>query len=630
MRPSARGRGPGAGDPGASFEACPRAVQPLGARQRARGRAPGRIALASQALVGQAPTTTVGPDRGDVGGSAGPGPRDLRHGRPGRGPAPTSPERGPLGATLREPHVGWFGRHGRRRVRIARRGQRGFFVLQGCTVFGGGPGSRGFIVVFVPAHWLGVSLNLDPDGTAIGLEGPAPLSGEARTGHPPLTRASWPLPAAGGSMWRGRPAHPQCSQRCPWLAVGLAARDPRCSSTSWGRGDAAAAGAARTATSTDIFRPVARTCSASPALDGYYKRVNPAFERTLGHTASRACCRARLLEFVHPDDRERNRQDARRTRPRGGDVLGYEEPGPSRADGAGDLAAVGNTAGDAGEWGAGVRPPPATVTEKPDADRGAGPRCVGVATLVAEGPRRPGALFQRGCGRGRSGARRGRDAPAALRGGRQEPRWVGSSGASDADLGVDSHPSAVPIVVSRPPLGCDRRRLGGIPEMAGGDTETRMAQFHRSWWRPPSLTPRGSGRGRCVAPSQSRRRADEGPPEGSRREPARWRAAAAHEHDAWALAGWPANELARPTRRSPSCWRRPLSNAEQGDRRGGAKARAPASSPRVLHRGRARARAQDARAPAPPIPVTVDRADRRTVARARSRVQRLLHREQRR
>jgi PAS domain S-box-containing protein len=42
-------------------------------------------------------------------------------------------------------------------------------------------------------------------------------------------------------------------------------------------------------------------------FDGYFKRVNPAFERMLGHSAETLLSRP-IFDFVHPDDRERTRQ----------------------------------------------------------------------------------------------------------------------------------------------------------------------------------------------------------------------------------------------------------------------------------------------------------------------------------
>ncbi|MEA2306102.1 MAG: hypothetical protein QOH43_3382, partial [Solirubrobacteraceae bacterium] len=94
-------------------------------------------------------------------------------------------------------------------------GQRGFFVVQGAQ-FGRGPGSQGFIVVFVPADWLSVSLNLNPRRTAVGLDG-RPLSGALAT-----------APAAGKSFdgltrrWRVEVAlePPTALQATlPWLVL---------------------------------------------------------------------------------------------------------------------------------------------------------------------------------------------------------------------------------------------------------------------------------------------------------------------------------------------------------------------------------------------------------------------------
>ena len=42
-------------------------------------------------------------------------------------------------------------------------------------------------------------------------------------------------------------------------------------------------------------------------LNGFYKRVNPAFERILGYTEEESLSRP-FLEFIHPEDREAARR----------------------------------------------------------------------------------------------------------------------------------------------------------------------------------------------------------------------------------------------------------------------------------------------------------------------------------
>jgi hypothetical protein len=49
-------------------------------------------------------------------------------------------------------------------------GRRGFFVVRRAR-FGRGPGSQGFLVVFVPAGWLSLSMNEASRGIAISLDG---------------------------------------------------------------------------------------------------------------------------------------------------------------------------------------------------------------------------------------------------------------------------------------------------------------------------------------------------------------------------------------------------------------------------------------------------------------------------
>ena len=55
---------------------------------------------------------------------------------------------------------------------------------------------------------------------------------------------------------------------------------------------------------------------------GYFKRLNPAWERTLGFTIDELTSRP-FIEFVHPDDRERTLQQNRDVRA-GGQALGFQ------------------------------------------------------------------------------------------------------------------------------------------------------------------------------------------------------------------------------------------------------------------------------------------------------------------
>ena len=65
------------------------------------------------------------------------------------------------------------------------------------------------------------------------------------------------------------------------------------------------------------MREVERYFTLSPEMvilagfDGYWKRVNPAVEAVLGYTEREALARP-FMEFVHPDDRERTEEQARR------------------------------------------------------------------------------------------------------------------------------------------------------------------------------------------------------------------------------------------------------------------------------------------------------------------------------
>jgi PAS domain S-box-containing protein len=372
-------------------------------------------------------------------------------------------------------------------------GRRGFFVVQGAQ-FGQGPGSQGLIVVFVPADWLSVSLNLDQDGTAISLGGRR------------LTGALASAPAAGQSFealtrrWRvdvDREPPTALQATLPWLAV---AWPPATALLVYllGRGMLRRRRAERQVD--DIF-DLSLDLLCVAGLDGYFKRVNPAFEHTLGYDAAELLSRP-FLEFVHPDDRERTAKMIGALR-EGRHISDFEDR-YIRADGAVRwLQWSTRTMPEKGLMYGAAR----DVTENRvlTHEQAALRR---VATLVAQGHDarelfdavavEVGQLLRAEATRL---LRYQEDGTACV---------VGSYGASDAEIGVGSHPSldsgqlwgrvaqspslertdrlrdtshigiaaavAVPIVVSGHQWGAIVAAWAH-PDMAGGDTEIRMAQF---------------------------------------------------------------------------------------------------------------------------------------------------------
>jgi PAS domain S-box-containing protein len=400
-----------------------------------------------------------------------------------------------LAATLRDPTAVFAGTA----TRVASlAGQRGFFVVQGAQ-FGQGPGSRGFLVVFAPADWLGVSLNLAPHRTAISLDG-RPLSGALAT-----------APAAGQSFkaltrrWRvdvAREPPTALQATLPWLAV------------SWPPATALlvyllARGMLRRRRAErqvdDIF-DLSLDLLCVAGLDGHFKRVNPAFEHTLGYEAAELLSRP-YLEFVHPDDRERTAKMV--GAPSDGPHISEFENRYIRADGAVRWL----------QWSTRTMPGKGLmygaardVTENRmlTHEQAALRR---VATLVAQG-HDAGELFDAVAVE--VGQLLSADATRLLR--YQEDGSapvVGHYGASDAEIGVlslDRGQLWGRVAQSRSPESTDRHRDGsdalaksllavGIaaavaapivvsgrpwgaivaawkhPDMAGGDTEIRMAQF---------------------------------------------------------------------------------------------------------------------------------------------------------
>lgn len=61
-------------------------------------------------------------------------------------------------------------------------------------------------------------------------------------------------------------------------------------------------------------------CTAT--FDGYFERLNPAWEKTLGHTQEELCSRP-FIDFVHPEDRERTQAEAAKLADVGTDTISF-------------------------------------------------------------------------------------------------------------------------------------------------------------------------------------------------------------------------------------------------------------------------------------------------------------------
>jgi PAS domain S-box-containing protein len=188
-------------------------------------------------------------------------------------------------------------------------GTRGLFLVQSAQRLSRGVVEPGYVVLFVPASWLlAAAANTDSSSPSspelritVGSTSAGNLTGSA------TNRSTF---AAAGQRFAVEVARGKvhgAAEVLPWiiLAGGLAL------ATLAGALRVIATRRAKAKAEVDRLFTISQDLIVVAGFDGYFKRVNPAFQARLGYTEDEALARP-YLEFVHPDDRERTTVEANR------------------------------------------------------------------------------------------------------------------------------------------------------------------------------------------------------------------------------------------------------------------------------------------------------------------------------
>ncbi len=182
--------------------------------------------------------------------------------------------------------------------KVALGDRAGFFALERAR-FGRGAGSTGFLVVFIPQGWLTLSLEGDPRGFAVALEG---RRLEGTLDSTPAAVASFRALGRGWTVGVARGRLSALDELLPWLALGW----PWAFALIVALVTRAVTRRRRAEREAERIFDLAFDLLCVADTAGYFTRVNPAFERTLGYSSDELLSRP-LLDFVHPDDRDPTR-----------------------------------------------------------------------------------------------------------------------------------------------------------------------------------------------------------------------------------------------------------------------------------------------------------------------------------
>jgi PAS domain S-box-containing protein len=161
----------------------------------------------------------------------------------------------------------------------------------------------GYVVLFVPGSWLLAAAQQTAGAGRVQLQvGGAPST---RPGSRPLTRRSFVTLGRRFDVFLPVGAVHGSAVVLPWLILG-------CGLVLTALAAALGVNKARRARAQrelDHIFKLSPDLIAVAGFDGYFKRINPAFEHTLGYTEGELLQRP-YVELVHPDDRERTESES--------------------------------------------------------------------------------------------------------------------------------------------------------------------------------------------------------------------------------------------------------------------------------------------------------------------------------